>query len=111
MEARVQSASAPELKPGSRIVDSEPCEECGRMRQRIEFADGTYQCDWPYCPHGFQVRQTGNNYTGKTLWTGSEVYGNKYGSDEWRSDVVASMLKDQLSPRQMVESLREDGLA
>ena len=87
------------------------CESCGKAMMIREYPDGSYLHEWPLCPHGFSTRSKGNAYTGRTIWTGQEVYGKKYGSDEWKADTVASMLKDQLTPRQMIESMREEGLS
>ena len=56
-------------------IAHEPCPDCGQVYHVGE---------WPWCPHGFPA--TGRMFTGRELWSGSEVYGSRLGSDELKAD-------------------------
>jgi len=53
--------------------------------------------------------QSSHIYTGKKIWVGSEVYGNKLGSDELRADTERDLLKKNW-PSWMEERIKNKGL-
>ena len=72
-------------------IAHEPCGDCGRVY---------HQGEWPWCPHGFPA--TGRVYSGRKLWAGAEVYGNRLGSDELRADTEGDLLRDSEWARERV---------
>lgn len=68
------------------------CAECGE-----EYGFG----EWPWCPHGRPA--TGRVYSGRQLWAGAEVYGDRLGSDELRADTEADLVRGSQWARERVK--------
>jgi len=63
------------------------CSHCGR--KKITGGEA------PMCPQGCFLVGSGTHaahYTGRKIWTGPEVYGKAYGSDELRVDTEKALL-------------------
>ena len=69
------------------------CPKCKKSVDRLTCTidEKTKKTYWA-CSGCRRPSHRGHVYTGRKIWWGPEVYGNRYGSDEARSDVEDAML-------------------
>lgn len=101
----------------SRAAVSNRCPHADTVRRLVFTRDGFVLCTACYAMYADRaVRGTVNVRTGKKIWLGHEVYGNRLGSDELRVDTEQQLTRrnyplwfvERMQKRGMPERLHED---